>query len=93
MKKAHRRVTNRDVSGVGWSRYWSPPRGLRWLPESEVRYGRKYVAYKSNSKHITTWYVTWCYTCGGRFLASRSDAEFCSFRCTKENERRVKACP
>jgi hypothetical protein len=84
---AHKQITAKDTSGAGWSLYWTPPRGLRWMPTPEYRRGLTYVAYKANRNNKRVYFVTNCIVCGGQFLASRIDADFCSNRCTKEHER------
>lgn len=85
--KANRQISVREVSGGGWSAYWKIPRGLRWLPQPEVRYGNKYVAYKASAHRMNVYFYTNCYVCGGLYLTSRNHAQYCSNRCAKEHSR------
>lgn len=73
--------------GVVWSYYWHPDKHLRHIGTPVVRNGEKLVAYKAGRHRIRYYHLTNCWHCGGAFLTSRWDADYCSAICRKANSR------
>lgn len=69
-----------------WSQWYTPSRHIRRIsPVLELQTGRRYIAIHTRTGRLMD--VRHCVHCGGRFLSSRWDAQFCSDRCRKANAR------
>lgn len=86
--KSNRQVTVKETSGVGWSRYWKPARGLRWLPAPYWMDGVQYVAYRATAERVNLYFYSDCFVCGGQFLTARLHTQYCSNRCAKHESRK-----
>jgi len=84
----HKQFSKDDLGGgVVWSHYWRPSKKMRSIGTPVVRNGYKLFAYTAGSSRVRYYHLTNCYMCGGGYLTSRWDSNFCSDLCRKAHSR------